>query len=58
VLHVVRSSTSTLGTPHFLTMIGGQHVMLRKFEPVAFLQAIERYKVTRVLAVPAISTRS
>jgi fatty-acyl-CoA synthase len=42
------------GTPHFLTMIGGQHVMLRKFEPLALIQAIERHKVTRVLAVPAI----
>jgi len=28
--------------------------MLRKFEPVAFMQTIERHKVTRVLAVPAI----
>jgi fatty-acyl-CoA synthase len=35
-------------------MIGGQHVMLRKFEPLALIQAIERHKVTRVLAVPAI----
>jgi fatty-acyl-CoA synthase len=42
------------GTPHFLTMVGGQHVMLRKFEPLALIQAIERHKVTRVLAVPAI----
>jgi fatty-acyl-CoA synthase len=42
------------GTPHFLTMVGGQHVMLRKFDPVSFMQAVERYKVTRVLAVPAI----
>ncbi len=42
------------GTPHFLTMIGGQHVMLRKFEPLALIQAIERHQVTRVLAVPAI----
>ena len=42
------------GTPHFLTMIGGQHVMLRKFDPLSLIQAIERHKVTRVLAVPAI----
>jgi len=34
------------GTPHFLTMIGGQHVMLRKFEPLALIQAIERHQVT------------
>jgi fatty-acyl-CoA synthase len=42
------------GTPHFLTMVGGQHVMLRKFEPLALIQAVERHKVTRILAVPAI----
>jgi acyl-CoA synthetase (AMP-forming)/AMP-acid ligase II len=35
-------------------MVGGRHVMLRKFEPLALIQAIERHKVTRVLAVPAI----
>jgi fatty-acyl-CoA synthase len=55
VLHVVPLfHVNGWGTPHFLTMIGGQHVMLRKFEPVAFMHAIERHKVTRVLAVPAI----
>jgi fatty-acyl-CoA synthase len=55
VLHVVPLfHVNGWGTPHFLTMVGGQHVMLRKFEPVAFMQAVERYKVTRVLAVPAI----
>ena len=42
------------GTPHFLTMVGGRHVMLRKFEPLALIQAVERHKVTRILAVPAI----
>jgi fatty-acyl-CoA synthase len=55
VLHVVPLfHVNGWGTPHFLTMVGGQHVMLRKFEPVAFMQAIEKHKVTRVLAVPAI----
>ena len=55
VLHVVPLfHVNGWGTPHFLTMIGGQHVMLRKFEPLALIQAIERHKVTRVLAVPAI----
>jgi fatty-acyl-CoA synthase len=42
------------GTPHFLTMVGGQHVMLRKFEPLALIQSVERNRVTRILAVPAI----
>jgi fatty-acyl-CoA synthase len=55
VLHVVPLfHVNGWGTPHFVTMVGGQHVMLRKFEPLALMQAIERYKVTRVLAVPAI----
>ena len=55
VLHVVPLfHVNVWGTPHFLTIIGGRHVMLRKFEPVAFMHAIERHKVTRVLAVPAI----
>ncbi len=55
VLHVVPLfHVNGWGTPHFLTMVGGQHVMLRKFEPLALMQAIERHKVTRVLAVPAI----
>jgi fatty-acyl-CoA synthase len=40
--------------PHFVTMIGGRHVMLRRFDPVALMQAVERHGVTRLLAVPAI----
>ena len=55
MLHVVPLfHVNGWGTPHFLTMVGGRHVMLRRFEPLALLQAIERHKVTRVLAVPAI----
>jgi fatty-acyl-CoA synthase len=55
VLHVVPLfHVNGWGTPHFLTMVGGQHVMLRKFEPLALIQAVERHKVTRVLGVPAI----
>jgi len=55
ILHVVPLfHVNGWGTPHFLTMIGGQHVMLRKFEPLALIQAVERYRVTRILAVPAI----
>jgi fatty-acyl-CoA synthase len=55
VLHVVPLfHVNGWGTPHFLTMVGGQHVMLRKFEPLALIQAVERHKITRVLAVPAI----
>jgi len=55
VLHVVPLfHVNGWGTPHFLTMIGGRHVMLRRFEPLALIQAIERHRITRVLAVPAI----
>jgi fatty-acyl-CoA synthase len=55
ILHVVPLfHVNGWGTPHFLTMVGGQHVMLRRFEPLALIQAIERYQVSRILAVPAI----
>ena len=38
VLHVVPLfHVNGWGVPHFLTMIGGQHVMLRKFEPLALI---------------------
>ena len=55
VLHVVPLfHVNGWGTPHFLTMVGGQHVMLRRFEPGALLELVERHGVTRLLAVPAI----
>jgi fatty-acyl-CoA synthase len=55
VLHVVPLfHVNGWGTPHFLTMVGGQHVMQRKFDPLSVLQSIERHRVTRILAVPAI----
>jgi len=55
VLHVVPLfHVNGWGTPHFLTMVGGQHVMQRKFDPLSVLQSIERERVTRILAVPAI----
>ena len=55
VLHVVPLfHVNGWGTPHFLTMIGGQHVMLRRFEPAALMTLVERHRVTRLLAVPTI----
>ena len=55
ILHVVPLfHVNGWGTPHFLTMVGGQHVMLRKFEPLALIAAVEKYRMTRILAVPAI----
>lgn len=40
------------GTPHFLTARGGTHVMLRKFDPVAALELIEKERVTHFFTVP------
>jgi fatty-acyl-CoA synthase len=55
VLHVVPLfHVNGWGTPHFLTMIGGTHVMLRRFDPAALMAAVEKHRVTRILAVPAI----
>jgi fatty-acyl-CoA synthase len=55
VLHVVPLfHVNGWGTPHFLTMVGGRHVMLRKFDPVALMTLVERHRVTRLLAVPTI----
>ena len=42
------------GLPHFLTMVGGRHVMLRRFDPVALMEQVQRHRVTRLLGVPAI----
>jgi fatty-acyl-CoA synthase len=55
VLHVVPLfHVNGWGTPHFLTMVGGRHVMLRKFDPTALMTLVERHRVTRLLAVPTI----
>ncbi len=55
VLHVVPLfHVNGWGVPHFVTMIGGRHVMLRKFEPLALMKAVEQHRVTRLLGVPAI----
>ena len=55
VLHVVPMfHVNGWGVPHFVTLIGGRHVMLRRFDPVALMQHVERHRVTRLLGVPAI----
>ncbi len=57
VLHVVPLfHVNGWGTPHFLTMIGGRHVMLRKFDPGALMEQVQLHRVTRLLAVPSIFT--
>jgi fatty-acyl-CoA synthase len=43
------------GTPHTVTLCGGKHVVLPKFDPAQFLEAIERERVTQVLVVPAVA---
>ena len=55
VLHVVPLfHVNGWGTPHYLTMVGGRHVMLRKFDPVALMTLVQQEGVTRLLAVPTI----
>ena len=57
VLHVVPLfHVNGWGTPHFLTMVGGRHVMLRRFDPAALMELVQRHSVTRLLAVPSIFT--
>ncbi|MGH9431255.1 MAG: fatty acid--CoA ligase [Terriglobia bacterium] len=41
------------GTPHHLTMAGGRHVMIRRFEPQTALELIQRERVTILGMVPA-----
>jgi fatty-acyl-CoA synthase len=43
------------GAPHVFTLAGGRHVMLRKFDPAALLQLVEREGVTRLHMVPAMT---
>ncbi len=44
------------GVPQLLTAVGGSHVMMRKFDPVAALQLIQQEHVTRFYAVPTMMT--
>ena len=41
------------GTPHTVTMTGGRHVMIRKFDPASVLELVQREHVTRLQMVPA-----
>ncbi len=55
LLHVVPLfHVNGWGTPHFLTAVGGKHVMLRKIEFGEMLRLIEAEKVTKLLGVPTI----
>jgi fatty-acyl-CoA synthase len=55
VLHVVPLfHVNGWGTPHTCTLGGGTHVMLRKFDPAALLESVQRHRVTHLLGVPLI----
>jgi fatty-acyl-CoA synthase len=55
ILHVVPMfHVNGWGVPHFVTLIGGRHVMLRRFDPVSLMQLVERHGVTRLIGVPSI----
>ena len=44
------------GIAHFLTMLGGKHVMVESFDPLAIFQYIETERVTQFNAVPFMAT--
>src|SRR5205085_4145802 len=44
------------GTPHYLTALGGVHVMLPKFDPAEVLRLVEAEHVTRLYLVPTMAT--
>lgn len=41
------------GTAHYVTCLGGVHVMLRRFDATEVLRLIESHRVTRLLVVPS-----
>jgi fatty-acyl-CoA synthase len=43
------------GTAHFLTGLGGTHVMLPRFDPAEVLRLVERERVTRLFLVPTMA---
>jgi len=44
------------GRPHSLTMSGGRHVMVKRFEPETVCRLIERERATAFSAVPTMAT--
>jgi fatty-acyl-CoA synthase len=55
LLHVVPLfHVNGWGTPHTVTMTGGTHVMLRKFDPAMLLGLVQQHRVTHLFGVPAI----
>src|SRR5258706_2019305 len=55
IIHVVPLFHSNgWGIPHSITMQGGTHVMLRKFDLIALLDLIQKYRATFLFGVPLI----
>jgi len=43
------------GAPHIVTLLGGRHVMLHKFDPTMVFELVQRERVTRLQMVPAMA---
>ena len=43
------------GAPHIITLLGGRHVVLRKFDPTTVLQLVQHERVTTLQMVPAMA---
>ncbi len=55
MLHVVPLfHVNGWGAPHWMTLVGGRHVMLRKFDPGTLLRLVATHGVTHLLGVPTI----
>jgi fatty-acyl-CoA synthase len=55
VLHVVPLfHVNGWGTPHTVTLSGGTHVMLRRFDPATLLGLVQEHRVTHLLGVPLV----
>jgi fatty-acyl-CoA synthase len=44
------------GVPHFLTLLGGKHVMIQRFDPAEVFRLIEKERVNYCSLVPAMAT--
>jgi len=44
------------GVPHFLTLLGGKHVMIQRFDPPEIFRLIEKERVKYCSLVPAMAT--
>ncbi|MGH9396648.1 MAG: long-chain-fatty-acid--CoA ligase [Terriglobia bacterium] len=43
------------GAPHTLTLTGARHVILRRFDPPALLELVQKERITRLQMVPAMA---